>query len=159
MAKRPPAEGKGMEFDHIALHVRDLQRSVAFYRDLLGLELIEAEPGQKLCTGTSIAPWRHGGKITFCYLKGADDRCAIELIFEHDRRTPYSLQDMKAEHICFRVKDLDALASRLKQNGVRFLVENARPKYSDTIRRIDYVEDPEGYRVELMEFTGDSPVE
>jgi len=148
-----------MQFDHVALHVRDLQRSLAFYRDLLGLELIDAEPGEKLCTGTSIAPWRHGGKITFCYLKGEGDRCAIELIYEHDRTTAYSLKDMKAEHICFRVRDLDALALKLKRNGVRFLVENARPKYSETIQRIDYIEDPEGYLVELMEFRGDSPVE
>jgi len=54
---------------------------------------------------------------------------------------------------------LDEKAAELKRQGVKFLVENARPKYSDTIRRIDYIEDPEGYRVELMEFVERSPSE
>jgi len=146
-----------MEFDHVAIHVRDLERSLAFYRDILGLRLIEAEPGEELCTGTSIAPWRNGGRITFCYLQGEGDRCTVELIYEHDRTEPYNVADMKAPHICFRVTGLDAMAERLKAQGVKFLVENIRPKYSDTIKRIDFIEDPEGYRIELMEWTETSP--
>ena len=146
-----------MEFDHVAIHVRDLERSIVFYRDILGLELIEAEPGEELCTGTSIAPWRHRGNITFCYLRGKGDRCTIELIYEHERTEPYNVKDMKVPHICYRVTGLDAMAERLKRHGVTFLVENARPKYSNTIKRIDYIEDPEGYRIELMEFEEQSP--
>ena len=148
-----------MEFDHVAIHVRDMEKSIEFYRDVLGLTLIEAEPGEEICTGASIAPWRHGGKISFCYLKGEGDRCTVELIYEHDRTEPYNVCDLKVPHICFRVKNLDKKAEELKRRGVRFLVENARPKYSDTIRRIDYIEDSEGYRVELMEFVDRSPSE
>ena len=148
-----------MEFDHVAIHVRDLEKSIEFYRDVLGLRLIEAEPGEEVCTGTSIAPWRHGGTISFCYLKGDNDRCTVELIHEHGRKEPYNVRDLKVPHICFRVEDLDRKAEELKRRGVKFLVENAKPKYSETIRRIDYIEDPEGYRIELMEFCDHSPSE
>lgn len=151
-----------IKFDHLAIHVKDLEKSIDFYTNVLGLKLVESEEGKKRIRGQSVTPWRGDQTYVFLACEGTGDKYIpgegggyIELIEDHSRENNkgYEVGEyMKVPHISFVVDDLNEKAKELKKKGAEFLIENAKPTYSKTIKRLDFIKDPEGYRIELMEF-------
>jgi lactoylglutathione lyase len=74
----------------------------------------------------------------------------LELTFNHDGRT-YDLGTGYG-HIALGVDDLDGTLARLREQGI----EPERPPYSvrEGGSRLCFVQDPDGYRVELIERSG-----
>lgn len=111
---------------HTGLTVSDLDRSVAFYRDLLGLELItqwdSSQPYLRAVVGYPDAELR----IALLRLPAAPDAAPghhIELL--EYRRPRGSRGDANTYnpgngHVAFMVDDLDATYADLKAKGVRF---------------------------------------
>ena len=143
-AAPPPtaAQGAGgavpfsVGFDHTALHVADLGRSVAFYERLFGLEEIAA-PGDP-------------DVIRWLSLGGTDQ---LHLIHYGDG----FVEPTKAVHFALRVSDLDALVARVRALGVPYSdwpgVAGAVSTRGDGIRQI-YVQDPDGYWIEVNDVVG-----
>jgi lactoylglutathione lyase len=81
----------------------------------------------------------------FFGMPGQDEE--LELTFNHDGRT-YELGTGYG-HIAIGVDDLDGTLARLKEQGI----EPERPPYSvrEGGSRLCFVQDPDGYRIELIE--------
>ena len=132
---------------HIGIVVSDMETSLSFYRDLLGMEVwwdeTAEEPDIEPVTGIK------GAKIHMVKLM-ASDGVSIELLqyLNHPKPVPplSNANDIGCNHVALQVDDLDGLYERAKAQGIRF---NAKPKGEKT--KMTYCRDPEGAYVELVE--------
>jgi catechol 2,3-dioxygenase-like lactoylglutathione lyase family enzyme len=121
---------KAVGLDHVVLNVADVERSVAWYRDELGLEPVRVEE------------WRRG-EVPFPSLR-VDDGTIIDLL-QADR------SGQNVDHVCLVIEpdDLDAL----KSSGRFEVVDGPARRFG---ARGDgtslYVLDPDGNTVELRHY-------
>lgn len=121
--------------DHIAINVRDLERMIAFYRDVLGCAVEHRQDA------LGLVHLRAGSIL-------------IDLI---DRSGPLGPPEAdegghNLNHICLRVDDFDADRMRddLAARGVD--VQSIRERYGSTgVARTLYFRDPEGNGLELRD--------
>ena len=127
-------ETMSARFVHTCIRVRDVDASVAFY-ERLGFE--------------------HRGRLNFgsaynVYLGLPGDGDTLELTVNVGREEPYDLGD-GYNHMALVVDDLDALLDRLDDSGVepeKAAVRAGRPRGRPAIC---FVQDPDGYRIELID--------
>jgi lactoylglutathione lyase len=115
-------------FDHNNINVRDLEKSVRFYREALGLiETRRKEAADK----------------SFILVFLGDEKTAhkLELTWLRDRTDPYSLGDNEF-HLAFIAEDYAAAFEKHKKMGC-VCFEN--PKMG-----IYFIEDPDGYWLEII---------
>lgn len=121
---RPRLQG----LHHVALYVSDLERSVAFYRDVMGMDL-EWQPDPDNA-----------------YLTSGSDNLAL-----HRREGPQlAATDRRLDHIGFVVpsaEDVDDWARYLESHGMRLSMD---PKTHRDGARSIYFEDPDGVRVQII---------
>ncbi len=141
---------------HIGLTVSDLDRSVSFYKDILGLSYV----GEMEMTGPETANLfqREGCQARVAYLR-TDDPMAplVELIQFLDQKavpsTP-SLFKTSISELCFTAENVDKEYTRLKNLGVEFLSE---PQTFDSTRygfgksKAVYFLDPDKNVLELIQ--------
>jgi len=124
---------------HTMYRITDPERSRAFY-EALGLEFRRdmdiVRGGEKEATNY------------FFGVPGQDEE--LELTFNHDGRT-YELGTAYG-HIALAVDDLDDALARLKDQGIEPEREPYRVREGGS--RICFVEDPDGYRIELIDCSG-----
>ena len=135
---------------HTGIVVSDMDRSLPFYRDLLGMEVwADFKDDSAYVQAMTGVP---GANIWMVKLKAADG-VSIELLqyLSHPQPVP---EESKAchvgcNHVALKVDDLDALHEKLKAAGIRF---NAPPAVSpDGGAKVAYCLDPEGVIVELVQ--------
>ncbi len=124
------------ELIHTCYRIADIDRSVAFYT-ALGFE----ETGR--------IPIRD--EATNVFMSLPDDGPRLELTFNHGVTDPYDVGTGYG-HIAVRVDDLDATLSSLAGDGI----QPEKPPYEirEGGARLCFVRDPDGYRIELLEFPG-----
>ena len=139
---------------HTGLTVRDLARSLAFYRDVLGMEvLFEQEKEGGYLAAIVGYPDAH---VRMAHLSVPGSGHVIEL-FEYltpqGDHADVESRNVGASHLCFLVDDLPAFYERLQKSGVGSFV--SPPVEVDTgINRGGYalyVRDPDGIMVELFQ--------
>ena len=145
------------EIMHVGVTVRDLDRSIAFYRDVLGLTF----QGEILMEGpeTDALFRRTGCRARVAYLNGSDHVMApplelIQFVDKDSRQDPADLFKTSISEICFRVRDLDAVYESLVAHGVDCL--SAPQPFDFTASGFGkskalYFRDPDGIIMELME--------
>ncbi|MDA8344393.1 MAG: VOC family protein [Thermaerobacter sp.] len=121
-----------MRILHTRIRVRDLERSVAFYRDVLGLEE----------SGRSDSPM--GNKLA--YLRDTASGYEIELCFQPHNR-PFEFPE-DIFHIAFEVSDLTATGDELQKRGIPF---TDGPHVSANGSALAFIDDPDGYEIELLQ--------
>lgn len=131
-----------MRILHTMLRVGDLQRSVDFYTRVMGMRVLRTteRPEQKY----SLAFVGYGDEST---------HAVIELTWNHgvDR---YELGTAYG-HIAIEVPDAARACDQIRAGGGRVVREAGPVKGGTTV--IAFVEDPDGYRIELIERpSGDS---
>ncbi|MBW6455427.1 MAG: VOC family protein [Trueperaceae bacterium] len=115
---------------HVAVRVTDLERSIAFYADLLGLAVR---------TRTALAS---GARIAFLAHPGGG--CELELIAGlHDHHAGDGL----VHHVAFLVTDVDEAFARLRDAGVTLL--DAAPEALASGRRLFSFRGPDGERLQV----------
>lgn len=122
-----------MRFAHTMIRVTDMDASIAFYRDTLGLELIEHFE-------------LPGADATLAFLKDPKSGMEIELTYNHDGRS-YE-QGSAFGHLAFFVESVDAIHAKLVAKGIHFSLE---PKTMINGTRIAFAVDPTGYKIEWIE--------
>ena len=139
-----------VEMNHMSFTVSDLDRSVNFYRDVLGLELISVAGRDPEFSArvTGIT----GAELRIAYLRAPN--CAVELIqyltppaAKIDTRTC----NVGSAHVCFYVDDFDAMVARLIGSNVHFPgTPSVVPAGPNRGRGVAYFEDPDGNTVEII---------
>lgn len=114
-------------FNHLALHVKDIPTSAAFYRDVLGLKPVPVPDNLK-----AIRAWFDLG-----------DGQMIHLL---DGRTETIVHDKNGSHIALFVDNIDKSEAFLKARNVSY----HRQVRFDGVVQI-YFADPDGYLFELNE--------
>ena len=136
---------------HIGIVVRDLDRSLAFYRDLLGLEIVrqmdERGPFLDAILGMD------GAKVRTVKLAAAGDGVQIELLAFTEPAPQIGgapgLTRVGPTHVAFTVDDLDGLHQRMAAAGTQF---TTRPQTSpDGRAKVAFCRDPDGTALELVE--------
>lgn len=127
-----------MQLLHTMLRVGDLQRSIAFYTEVIGMELLRTteRPEQKY---TNVFVGFNGGN--------RNGEAEIELTYNHGV-SDYELGTAYG-HIALGVDDVAATCERIRAAGGKVTREPGPVKGGATV--IAFVEDPDGYKVELVD--------
>lgn len=124
-----------MRFLHTMLRVRDLDASLKFFCDQLGLVVRGRTDND-------------GGRFTLVFLStGVEgDSAEIELTHNWDNREPYATGRFFG-HLAFEVDDIYATCAKLQREGV---IINRPPRDG----RMAFVRSPDGQSVELLQKGG-----
>ena len=124
-------------FLHTMLRVRDLDRSVAFYTGLLGMKELRRNE----------VP---AGRYTLAFVGYGDESSTsvLELTHNWDQAEPYE-QGTAFGHLAVGLPDVYAACDALRAGGAKITREAGPVKHGTTV--IAFVEDPDGYKVELVQ--------
>lgn len=140
--------------DHTAISVRNLERSVAFYRDLLGGKIVEeigAVSGPEWDALVGLRKMRaHGVMLDMNGHK-------LELWeYKSPRGAPYPRRrrvcDVGITHFALSVKNIEEVYRQLRDKGVKFY---SGPQNLGKAKAA-YLRDPDGITVEILEWTDQS---
>jgi len=141
-------------FNHVGISVADLQRSIEFYRDLLGMAVVIEAPfdGPRYDAVLGLS----GARGRFAILEQAGTSFHVELFeFHHPKAKPMDLNrpvcDRGITHFCLTVSNIYAEYERLSAAGVRFHCPPSA--FEKTIAT--YARDPDGNVFELFEWIAD----
>jgi lactoylglutathione lyase len=125
-----------MRILHTMLRVGNLDRSLSFYCDALGMRLLRR----------SDYP---GGRFTLAFVGYGDEDATAVLELTHNWDTErYQLGDGFG-HVALAVGDIHRCCDELRRKGVKIVREPGPMKHGTTV--IAFVEDPDGYRIELIQ--------
>jgi len=125
------------------LRVKDLDQSLHFYCNLLGMKLLRKKDYPD-------------GKFTLAFVGYAEesDTAVIELTYNWGR-SDYTLGDAFG-HVAIGVPDIYTTCEQLRSAGARIVREPGPMKHGSTV--IAFLEDPNGYKIELIEQKSLAPV-
>ncbi len=124
-----------MRILHTMLRVGDLDRSIDFYTNVLGMKLLRQQDYPE-------------GSFTLAFLGYGpeSEEAVLELTYNWDQHE-YDLGDGYG-HIAIEVDDVYQAAERIRERGGKILREPGPMNAGSTI--IAFVEDPDGYAIELL---------
>lgn len=153
-ATRPPSPRGLMGVAHTGFTVADIERSIAFYRDLLGMVLVARQEGQRpyLATITGFADVY----LKTAFLKVSPEADHVLELLEYTSHpappTPRETNRPGNGHLCFRVADITAMYERLAAHGVRFISPPTLITSGVNAGALGcYLRDPDGFTIELFQ--------
>jgi lactoylglutathione lyase len=122
---------------HTMLRVMDLDASLAFYTEQLGMKLLRKTDFPS-------------GRFTLAFVGYGDetDHTVIELTHNWDQQDKYAMGGAYG-HIAVGVPDIYAACARMEKAGVKIPRAPGPMKHGGSA--IAFIEDPDGYRIELIE--------
>ncbi|HEY9640380.1 MAG TPA: lactoylglutathione lyase [Coleofasciculaceae cyanobacterium] len=131
-----------MRMLHTMLRVGNLEKSLKFYCDVLGMKLLRQKDYP-------------GGEFTLAFVGYGDeaDHTVLELTYNWGTES-YDLGNGYG-HIALGVEDIYAACETIKGQGGKVTREPGPMKHGSTV--IAFVEDPDGYKVELIQLSSHSP--
>lgn len=115
-------------FNHWNINITDVERSLKFYKEALGLHLLSEKEGPE-------------GSFRLLYLGDGETPFRLELTWLRDHPQAYELGENES-HIAFKTKDFEAAHALHEKMGV-ICFEN--PDMG-----IYFIEDPDGYWLEII---------
>lgn len=113
-------------FNHFNFNVLDLEKSLAFYKEALGLEPVR---------------WNRQKEFTIVFLGDGTTGFRLELTCLHDRTEPYDLGECEY-HLALTAPDMDAARAKHEAMGCVCFENPAMGIY--------FIEDPDGYWIEII---------
>ena len=140
--------------DHIAVAVSNLEQSLRFYRDLLGLEVMVHRIWREEYVRKMVAIPDAVLNIALLRLPGPA-ALILELIeYQQPKGSPIDSQAYTPgnAHLCFLVDDIQQVYQRMSAAGVRFLSEPLAVTAGPNLgRKAVYLRDPDSIIVQLMQ--------
>ncbi len=124
-------------FLHTMIRVLDLERSLDFYTRHLGMQVLRKSDYPE-------------GRFTLAFVGYGPEsgNTVLELTHNWDQAEPYT-QGNGFGHLALGVEDIYATCEALRADGVKIIREPGPMKHGSTV--IAFIEDPDGYKVELIE--------
>jgi catechol 2,3-dioxygenase-like lactoylglutathione lyase family enzyme len=144
--------------DHTGITVSNLERSLAFWRDVFGFELSHAahQKGELAEEITGV----EGAEIKLAVLKapGGHKIELLEYLAPADRkRANLSPCDIGSVHVALLVENLDAVLAQIAAPGWKAAGKPQTLKTGPNAgKRVVYVRDPDGTTIELMQIAKQS---
>lgn len=117
---------------HTRMRVNDLERTVSFYQDALGLAVVRRHTSPR------------GAQLAFLTTPNSEEE--IEICYLPDSPAVKVQPDLV--HLAFEVDDLEAFAAELKRKGYPL---SDGPTRTGSGSVIAFIDAPEGYEVELVQ--------
>ena len=117
-----------LQFNHFNFNVRDLDRSIQFYKEALELEVVREKPASD-------------GSYKIIYLGDGETNFRLELTWLKDHPQPYDLGEQEF-HLAFLTDRYDELHRRHQAMGCIC--------YENTAMGLYFLEDPDGYWIEII---------
>ncbi len=125
-----------MRMLHTMLRVGDLQKSLDFYTDVLGMKLLRKSDYPD-------------GKFTLAFVGYGDEKDHTVLELTHNWDTAkYDLGNAYG-HIALEVQDAHKACDAVRAKGGKVVREAGPMKHGATV--IAFVEDPDGYKIEFIQ--------
>ena len=124
-----------MRLLHTMLRVVDLDRSIAFYTEVLGMRLLRRTDFP-------------GGKFTLAFVGYQDESEGAVLELTHNWGVESYELGTAYGHIALEVPDAYAACEAIKARGGKVVREAGPMMHGKTV--IAFVEDPDGYKIELL---------
>lgn len=145
---------------HSGISVSDLERSITFYHEMLGLELLKVEPVRKSRGDKLGVP---GAEIQLAVIGIPGTVETFELI-QYKKPAPLfgygvPVNTLGCVHIALRVDDIDKMVRDLKEKGIQFCSETYEEIKDGPIAGMKwiYFKDPDGTNLELIEEPAEYP--
>lgn len=124
-----------MRLLHTMLRVGDLDKSLAFYCEVLGMRLLRKDDFPD-------------GKFTLAFVGYGDEQSASVIELTHNWETEaYDLGNAFG-HIAIGVEDVYQACEKIRSAGGKIVREPGPMMHGATI--LAFVEDPDGYKIELL---------
>lgn len=124
-----------MRLLHTMLRVGNLEKSLKFYTELLGMKLLRKQDYPD-------------GKFTLAFVGYGDESHQTVLELTHNWDTEkYDLGNAFG-HIAIEVEDIYQACDRIRSQGGKIVREAGPMKHGSTV--LAFIEDPDGYRIELL---------
>ena len=117
---------------HTRMRVNDMEETLRFYRDILGLEVVERKRSPR------------GSDLAFLKIPGSDE--LIELCSFSSSGKVQVPEDLV--HLAFEVDDLDQTMAYLKEKGIPI---TDGPTTTSSGSRFCFIDAPDKYEIELIE--------
>lgn len=123
---------------HSMVRVLDEGRSVAFYRDAFGLDVVDRYDFPE---------------FTLIYMRNDEEPFEVELTVNKGRGEPYQLGDGYG-HLAVSVGDLDAERARMEAAGLKPGPARELTWDGKVLGRFFFISDPDGYKIEVLQRGG-----
>ncbi len=122
---------------HTMIRVFDLEKSMDFYTRLMGMKLLRKREVPD-------------GKYTLAFVGYGEEpaHTVIELTYNWDQAEPYEIGSGFG-HLAIGVPDIYATCEQLEKEGIKITRAPGPVKFGTTV--IAFIEDPDGYKIELIE--------
>lgn len=130
-----------MKFLHSMIRVKNIEESLKFYQDFIGLKLIEKKSLED---------------CDLYFLGENEQACQIELTYNYDSPENGYENGNAFGHFAFGVSDMSETTSKLKSLGYQYLWEPFELELKDgkgvsSKKLIAFVKDPNGNEIELIQ--------
>lgn len=121
-----------MKMEHVGIIVNDMEESLEFYQNILGLELRKRE-------------WLNDTiELSFLFFP-EQPSVEIELVYGSQVEN-----EGIVNHLAFTVENIETVLSRFKEAGVKLVDDEPRSILNDTVK-IAFFQGPNGEKLELVE--------
>ncbi|MBE6907511.1 VOC family protein [Marasmitruncus massiliensis] len=117
-----------LKFNHFNFNVLNLERSITFYQEALGLTIVREKNAAD-------------GSFKLVFMGDGSSDFSLELTWLRDRSEPYNLGDLEY-HLAFVTDEYDALYEKHKAMGAVCFENPAMGIY--------FIHDPDGYWIEIV---------
>lgn len=117
---------------HTRYRLNDLERTVTFYKEILGLEEVRRHKSPR------------GSELVFLKAPGSEE--LIELCY-YPSSGPVQVQP-DLTHLAFEVPSLEAFGRHLEKHGLKY---SDGPAYKENGGGFAFIDAPEGYEIELIQ--------
>jgi lactoylglutathione lyase len=128
-----------MKFLHTMIRVNNLDESLKFYCDQLGMKLLRKQDYP-------------GGEFTLAFIGYGDEKNNMVIELTHNWGTSSYDQGNAFGHLALGVDNIYKVCDDLKAKGVKVVREAGPMKHGSAV--IAFIEDPNGYKIELIDLAG-----